>query len=83
MIHAIRELGNMKQGQTLLLHSAAGGCGSLALGICKQLKINVIATVGDSNKVCLKLFQLINCHLVILLITPVHLKHLLDAIIHF
>lgn len=51
MIHAIRELGNMKQGQTLLLHSAAGGCGSLALGICKQLKINVIATVGDSNKV--------------------------------
>lgn len=51
MIYAIRALGDMKQGQSLLLHSAAGGCGSLALGICKQLKINVIATVGDSNKV--------------------------------
>lgn len=51
MIYALRELGNMKGGQTLLLHSAAGGCGSLALGICKQLKINVIATVGNNNKV--------------------------------
>ncbi|MCO5577467.1 hypothetical protein L7F22_031299 [Adiantum nelumboides] len=51
MIYAIRELGDMKQGQTLLLHSAAGGCGSLALGICKQLRINVIGTVGDPSKV--------------------------------
>ncbi|KAI5061206.1 hypothetical protein GOP47_0023711 [Adiantum capillus-veneris] len=51
IIYAIRELGDMKQGQTLLLHSAAGGCGSLALGICKELKINVIGTVGHANKV--------------------------------
>ena len=53
MIYALRELGNMKAGQTLLLHSAAGGCGSFALGICKKLKINVIATVGNDSKVLL------------------------------
>ena len=51
MIYALLELGNMKAGQTLLLHSAAGGCGSIALGICKKLKINVVATVGHDSKV--------------------------------
>lgn len=57
MIYALRELGSMKAGQTLLLHSAAGGCGSIALSICKKLKINVVATVGHDSKVQLHVYS--------------------------
>lgn len=51
MFYALRELGNVREGQTVLIHSAAGGCGTFALGICKQLKVNVVATVGSDEKV--------------------------------
>lgn len=51
MFYALRELGNVVEGQTVLIHSAAGGCGTFALGICKQLKVKVVATVGSEEKV--------------------------------
>jgi NADPH-dependent curcumin reductase CurA len=51
MFYALRELGNVQEGHTVLIHSAAGGCGTFALGICKQLKAKVIATVGTHDKV--------------------------------
>jgi len=51
MFYALRELGNVQEGQTVLIHSAAGGCGTFALGICKQLKVKVVATVGSDEKV--------------------------------
>ncbi|KAG0592472.1 hypothetical protein KC19_1G254700 [Ceratodon purpureus] len=51
MFYALRELGNVQEGQTVLIHSAAGGCGTFALGICKQLKAKVVATVGSEDKV--------------------------------
>lgn len=51
MIYALRELGNVRKGQTVLIHSAAGGCGTFALGICKQLGVKVVATVGSDSKV--------------------------------
>lgn len=50
MFYALRELGNVQEGQTVLIHSAAGGCGTFALGICKQLKVDVVATVGSDEK---------------------------------
>ncbi|KAJ7517995.1 hypothetical protein O6H91_21G049500 [Diphasiastrum complanatum] len=51
MVYALRELGNVQRGQTVLVHSAAGGCGTFALGICKSLKVHVVATVGSDDKV--------------------------------
>ena len=51
MFYALRELGNVQEGHTVLIHSAAGGCGTFALGICKQLKAKVVATVGTHDKV--------------------------------
>lgn len=51
MFYALRELGNVQEAQTVLIHSAAGGCGTFALGICKQLKAKVVATVGSDEKV--------------------------------
>ena len=51
MYYALLELGNVQEGHTVLIHSAAGGCGTFALGICKQLKAKVVATVGSDEKV--------------------------------
>lgn len=57
MIYALRELGNVHEGQTVLLHSAAGGCGTFGLGICKKLNAKVIATVGHEHKVTLLILE--------------------------
>lgn len=40
----------MKKGHTVLVHSAAGGCGLFGLGICKAVGANAIATVGSASK---------------------------------
>ena len=60
MFYALRELGNVQEGHTVLIHSAAGGCGTFALGICKQLKAKVVATVGTHDKV-MSLMHLVIC----------------------
>ena len=49
--YAIVELGQLKPGQTVLVHSAAGGVGLLALEIVKKLGATPIATVGSWNKI--------------------------------
>jgi len=43
-------LGNLKNGQTVLIHSAAGGVGIWANRICKQLDAYTIGTVGHERK---------------------------------
>lgn len=45
------ELGSVKKGQTVLVHSAAGGVGQLALELCKHLQAFPIATIGSNSKV--------------------------------
>ncbi len=48
--YALRHLGDAKPGQTVLVHSAAGGVGLSALKICRALKLSVIGTVSMEGK---------------------------------
>lgn len=48
--YALRHLADLKAGETLLIHSAAGGVGHAALQIAKRLGANVIATAGNPQK---------------------------------
>ncbi|WP_299700242.1 medium chain dehydrogenase/reductase family protein [uncultured Pontibacter sp.] len=49
--YALKELGNLKPGMAVLIHSAAGGVGILANRICKKLGAYTIGTVGRPGKV--------------------------------
>jgi NADPH:quinone reductase-like Zn-dependent oxidoreductase len=49
--YALLELGNLQQGMTVLIHSAAGGVGILANRICKKYGAYTIGSVGQANKV--------------------------------
>ena len=48
-------LGNLQRGQTVLIHSVAGGVGLQALKIAKSLECFAVGTVGDASKVYLAL----------------------------
>ncbi|CAN5480285.1 medium chain dehydrogenase/reductase family protein [soil metagenome] len=49
--YALKELGNLQQGMTVLIHSAAGGVGILANRICKKHEAFTIGTVGGAKKI--------------------------------
>ncbi|WP_018478815.1 alcohol dehydrogenase catalytic domain-containing protein [Pontibacter roseus] len=49
--YALTELGNLQEGMTVLIHSAAGGVGILANRICKKYGAYTIGTVGRAGKV--------------------------------
>jgi NADPH:quinone reductase-like Zn-dependent oxidoreductase len=49
--YALTELGNLKEGMSVLIHSAAGGVGILANRICKKYGAYTIGTVGQGSKV--------------------------------
>ena len=49
--YALTELGNLRQGTAVLIHSAAGGVGILANRICKAFNAYTIGTVGSEKKV--------------------------------
>lgn len=49
--YALTELGNLQRGNTVLIHSAAGGVGILANRICKAFDAFTIGTVGNAKKV--------------------------------
>lgn len=49
--YALTELGNLKPGMNVLIHSAAGGVGILANRICQKLGAHTIGTVGRVDKV--------------------------------
>jgi hypothetical protein len=42
---------NQCVGKTVLIHSAAGGCGMNAISICHQLGCHVVGTIGSEKKV--------------------------------
>lgn len=48
--YALKELGNIQNGQTVLIHSAAGGVGIWANRIAKHYEAFTIGTVGSSEK---------------------------------
>lgn len=45
------DLGKLKSGQTLLIHGAGSGIGSLAIQMAKLINVNVITTVGTDDKI--------------------------------
>jgi len=49
--HMLVHLGNMKEGESVLIHHAAGGVGTAAVQICQALGVtNVIGTASSSKK---------------------------------
>ena len=48
--YALKNLGDARPGQTVLVHSAAGGVGLAALKICRALGLSAIGTVGSVSK---------------------------------
>ncbi|CAI2168325.1 12293_t:CDS:2 [Funneliformis geosporum] len=49
--YALTELGRIKENKTVLVHSAAGGCGLLALSICSKYEnVKVVGTIGNPSK---------------------------------
>ncbi|PKV75250.1 alcohol dehydrogenase catalytic domain-containing protein [Pontibacter ramchanderi] len=49
--YALTELGNLRPGMNVLIHSAAGGVGILANRICQKMGSFTIGTVGQAGKV--------------------------------
>lgn len=48
--HNLFELGQLTMGQTVLIHGAAGGIGTLAISMARAAGAKVIATVGRSDR---------------------------------
>ncbi len=48
--YAMINLGDLQQGQTVLIHSAAGGVGTHAVRIAKRMGCYTIGTVGNASK---------------------------------
>ncbi len=48
--HAIDTCGRMRDGETLLVHSASGGVGLAAIEIARDLNVDVVATAGSDSK---------------------------------
>ncbi len=49
--YALKELGNVKDNQTVLIHSVAGGVGIYANRIAKKFNCTTIGTVGSNSKI--------------------------------
>ncbi|MEK4425501.1 quinone oxidoreductase family protein [Solibacillus sp. FSL K6-1523] len=48
----VNAIGNVSKEDTVIIHSAAGGVGSMLVQLCKQLQCQkIIATVGSRNKI--------------------------------
>ena len=48
--YGLLEPGNLRQGETIVVHSAAGGVGSMAVQLAKALGAQVVGTVGSDHK---------------------------------
>ncbi|ROW15068.1 hypothetical protein VPNG_03455 [Cytospora leucostoma] len=49
-VYSLMEIAQLKRGQTILIHSAAGGVGLASIQICRHLGAEVFATVGNPDK---------------------------------
>ena len=48
--HALRNVGRMQKGESVLIHSAAGGVGMAAMHIARRLGLDIYATAGTDPK---------------------------------
>jgi len=48
--HSLHEVARMRKGESVLIHSAAGGTGQSALQIAKDIGAEIFATVGSDSK---------------------------------
>lgn len=48
--HCLVTVARMKQGETILIHSGAGGTGQAAIQLAKHLNARIFATVGNEEK---------------------------------
>lgn len=51
VIYSLIYMGNLEEGQSVLVHSACGGVGLAAIQICQMIGAEVYATVGSEEKV--------------------------------
>ncbi|KAF5844153.1 hypothetical protein GGP41_008913 [Bipolaris sorokiniana] len=52
VIHSLLDMGGLKSGMSILIHSACGGIGIAALNICQNIQgLEVYATVGSEVKI--------------------------------
>jgi len=49
-VHAIKQIGEVKQGDKVLIHSGASGSGSMQIQVAKALGVDVATTVRDDAK---------------------------------
>ncbi|EHK97193.1 putative Phthiocerol synthesis polyketide synthase type I PpsC [Glarea lozoyensis 74030] len=49
-VQALLDVGQMKSGQTVLIHSACGGIGHAAIDLCKMVGAEIYCTVGNEDK---------------------------------
>jgi len=49
-VHAIKQIGEVKQGDKILIHSGASGSGSMQIQVAKALGVDVATTVRDDAK---------------------------------
>ncbi|CAI6335565.1 unnamed protein product [Periconia digitata] len=50
-IHCLENVGNLRSGQTILIHSACGGVGLAAIQISRMIGATIFATVSSEEKV--------------------------------
>ncbi|KAI9741492.1 MAG: hypothetical protein M1818_004298 [Claussenomyces sp. TS43310] len=50
-VQGLIDVGQLQQGQSVLIHSACGGVGHAAIQICKMIGAEIFATVGNERKV--------------------------------
>ncbi|KGO46306.1 Acyl transferase/acyl hydrolase/lysophospholipase [Penicillium expansum] len=51
VLYSLLEIGALKKGQSVLIHSACGGVGLAALQVCQAVGTEIYATVGNEKKV--------------------------------
>lgn len=50
-LYALLDKGELKKGQSVLIHSACGGVGQAAIQICQMMGAEIFATVGSEDKI--------------------------------
>ncbi|KAE9370652.1 hypothetical protein N431DRAFT_559764 [Stipitochalara longipes BDJ] len=51
VLESLINIGQLEKGQSVLIHSAAGGVGHAAIHVCQMIGIEIFATVGNHAKV--------------------------------
>ncbi|KIA75812.1 hypothetical protein HK57_00426 [Aspergillus ustus] len=50
-IYALLDVGGLREGQSVLIHSACGGVGLASIQVCQVIGAEIYATVGNNDKV--------------------------------